>query len=77
MLVLKLLLTRSRFVAAGTTLWDGGAVDKYLYELPATDEDVRRDINALLAKHEQRELPPIKEKKTPAKKKTKAIKEES
>lgn len=65
-----LALTATRQVSCNGKLWDGDESAEG-DTLPATDDDVRRTINMLLTTHEQRELPPVKEKKTKAKKSSK------
>lgn len=62
----RLSVMTSRLIAANGMLYDG--CEHLLTEgvlLPATDTQVRRDIDGLLTKHAQRELPPEKPKKEP------------
>jgi hypothetical protein len=61
-------LTPNRRITCDGKLWDGDAIPGEVLLLPCNDEDVRRDINALLHKCEQREMPPVKEKKAKTKK---------
>lgn len=60
----RLSVMTNRLIAANGMLYDG--CEHLLTEgvlLPATDAQVRRDIDGLLTKHSQRELPPEKPKK--------------
>ena len=62
-------LSPNRFIVEDGELWDGCTHMGEFIPLPATDTDVRRDINALLIDHQQRDLPPEKPKAKPRKKK--------
>ena len=64
----KLTLTPNRLITNNTELWDGDAYDGPTTPLPASDEDVRRDINRLLILHHQRDLPPERPKAASKKK---------
>lgn len=67
---MQLRLLLNRLIAANGMLYDGSeplAEEGVL--LPCTDAQVRRDIDALLTKHNQRELPPVKPKKLTKKEK--------
>jgi hypothetical protein len=62
-------LSSLRFIVEDGELWDGCACLGEFIPLSVTDSDVRRDINALLVNHQQRDLPPEKPKAKPRKKK--------
>lgn len=63
---MKLTKTTNRLIAHGNQLWDSSepiGESGLLTLLPATDAQVRQDIEALLTTHNQRDLPPAKPKK--------------